>query len=236
MQLKRCLLLGRNAMTNLENMLKNRDISLPPKVRLVKDMIFPVVMYACESWTVKWVPNNWYFWTMVLENTVESPLDCMEIQPVNPKGNQAWILTGRTDAEAETPIFWLLAEKNHPFEKTLMLGKIESRRRRGEWGWDSWRHYCLNGHEFEQAPFVVAGEGSLVCCGLWVAKSWTWLSDWNKLNWLETNFSSLDSSVHRILQARMLMWVAIPLSKESSWSLNYYFSMYIMGDPAQNSW
>ena len=102
-EIKRCLLLGRKVMTNLDSILKSRDVTLPTKVRLVKAMVFPVVMYGCESWTIKkrWVPKNWCFWTLVLEKTLESPLDCREIEPVHPKGNQSWILIGRTDAEAE---------------------------------------------------------------------------------------------------------------------------------------
>ena len=80
-----------------------------------------------ESWVLK----NWCFWTVVLEKTLESPLDCKEIQPVHPKGNQSWIFFGRTDAEAETPYFGHLMWRTDSFEKTLMLGKIEGRRRRG---------------------------------------------------------------------------------------------------------
>ena len=80
-----------------------------------------------------WVPKNWYFWTVVLEKILESPLDGKEIQPVNPKGNQSWIFIGRTDAEAETPILWPPdVWRTDSFEKTLMLGKIEGRRRRGQ--------------------------------------------------------------------------------------------------------
>ena len=78
-----------------------------------------------------WAPKNWCFWTVVLEKTLESPLDCKEIQPVHPKGNQSWIFIGRTDAEEETPILWPPDAKNWLIWKTLMLGKIEGRRRRG---------------------------------------------------------------------------------------------------------
>ena len=78
-----------------------------------------------------WAPKNWCFWTVVLEKTLESPLDCKEIQSVHPKGNQFWIFIGRTDAEAETPILWPPDRRTVSFEKTLMLGKIEGRRRRG---------------------------------------------------------------------------------------------------------
>ena len=107
-EIKRQLLLGRKTMTNLDSILKSRVITLPTKVCLVKAMVSPVVMYGCESWTVKesWAQNNWCFWTVVLEKTLESPLDCKEIQPVNPKGNQSWIFIGRTDAKADTPILW----------------------------------------------------------------------------------------------------------------------------------
>ena len=79
----------------------------------------------------RWAPNNWSFWTLVLEKTLESPLDCKEIQPVNPKGNQSWIFTGRTDAEAEASYFGHLMWRTDSLEKTLMLGKIEGGRRRG---------------------------------------------------------------------------------------------------------
>ena len=89
MKLRR-LLLGRKLMTNLDSMLKSTDITWPAKVHLVKAMVFPVVMYRCESWTTEksWVPKNWCFWTVVLEKTLESPLDYKEIQPVHSKGDQ----------------------------------------------------------------------------------------------------------------------------------------------------
>ena len=98
----------RTVMTNLDSILKGRDITLSTKIHLVKAMVFPVVMYGCESWTYKesWMPKNWCFWTVVLEKTLESPLDCKEIQPVHPKGDQSWVFIGRTDVEAETPILW----------------------------------------------------------------------------------------------------------------------------------
>ena len=102
-EIKRRLLLGRKAMTNLDSILKSRDITLPTKVCIVKATVFPVVMYKCESWTVK-KTECWCFQTVVLEETLDSPLDCKEIKPVNPKGNQLWLFIGRTDAEAEAPI------------------------------------------------------------------------------------------------------------------------------------
>ena len=107
-EIKRRLLLGRKVMTNLESILKSKDISLPTKVCPVKAMVFPVVMYGCEGWTIKKAEhqriNAFKLWCV--EKTLESPLDCKEIQPVLPKGDQSWVFIGRTDSEAETPILW----------------------------------------------------------------------------------------------------------------------------------
>ena len=102
------------------------------KVCIIKAVVFPVVMYGCESWTIKKAEHwriNWCFWTVGLEKTLESPLDCKEIQPVHPKGNQSWIFIGRTDDEAEAPILWPPMWRADSLEKTLMLKKIEGRRR-----------------------------------------------------------------------------------------------------------
>ena len=94
-------------MTNLDSILKSKDITLPTKVHLVKAMVFPVVMYGCENWTVKKAEcQRVDDFQLVLEKTLESPLDCKEIQPLHPKGDQSWVFIGRTDAEAETPILW----------------------------------------------------------------------------------------------------------------------------------
>ena len=94
-------------MTNLDSILKSRDITLPTKVHLVKAMVFPVVMYGCESWTIKKAERRridaFELWSW---RRLESPLDCKETQPVHPKGGQSWVFIGRTDAEAETPILW----------------------------------------------------------------------------------------------------------------------------------
>ena len=102
-EIKRCLLLGRQVRTHLGSMLTSRDVTWPTKVCLVKAMVFPVVMYGCESWTVKKAEcqridaSELWCWRRLL-----SPLDCKEIQPVHPKGDQSWVFIGRTDAEAET--------------------------------------------------------------------------------------------------------------------------------------
>ena len=107
-EIKRRPLLGRKVMTNLDSILKHRDITLPTKVCLVKAMVFPVVMYGCESWTTKKAEHQridafeLWWWRRLLK----SPLDCKEIQPVHSKGDQSWVFTRRTDVEAETPILW----------------------------------------------------------------------------------------------------------------------------------
>ena len=95
-------------MTNLDSILKSRDISLSTKVHLVKAMVFPAFVYGCESWTVKIAEHRKIsaFELWWLEKTLESPLDCKEIQPVHPKADQAWVFIGRTDFEAETPVLW----------------------------------------------------------------------------------------------------------------------------------
>ena len=105
-EIKRRLLLGWKVMTNPDSILKSRDITLPTKVRLVKAMVFLRVIYGCESWTIKKAERQ-RIDAIVLEKTLESSLDCKEIQPVNPKGNQSGIFIGRTDVEAETPKLWL---------------------------------------------------------------------------------------------------------------------------------
>ena len=103
---------------------------------------------------------------MVLEKTLESPLDCKEIQPVHPKGDQSWVFIGRTDGEAETPILWSPDVKSFSFEKTLMLGKIEGRRRRGRQRM-RWLDGITNGHGFGWTPGVGDGQGGLACCSSW---------------------------------------------------------------------
>ena len=109
-EIKRLLLLGRKVMTNLDSILKSRDIILPTKICLVKAMIFPVVMYGCESWTIKKAEarriDAFELWCW--RRLLKSPLDCKEIQPVHPKGDQSWVFIGRTDAKAEIPVLWPL--------------------------------------------------------------------------------------------------------------------------------
>ena len=130
-----------------------------------------------------WVPKNWCFWTVVLEKILESPLDFMEIQPVHPKGNQSWIFTGRTDAEAETPVFWPLDLKNWLTGKDPDAGKDWRQEEKGMTvgevvGWHHWH----NGHELEEALGVGDGQGSRVCCSPWGRKEW---DKTERLNWAE---------------------------------------------------
>ena len=131
-----------------------------------------------ESWELK----NWCFWTVVLDKTLESPLECKEIQPVNPKGNQSWIFIRRTDAEAETPILWPPDAKNRLIGKDPDAGKDWRQEEKGstEDEMVGWHHQHV-GHEFEWALGVGDGQGGLVCFSLGIAKSWTLLSDWTEL-------------------------------------------------------
>ena len=124
-------------MTNLDSILKSKDITLPAKVHLVKAMVFPVVMWELD-YKESWAPKNWCFWTTVLEKTLESPLDSKEIQPVYPKGNKSWIFIGRTDAKAETPIFWPPDAKNILTGKDADVPKDWRQEEKGTTEWDGW--------------------------------------------------------------------------------------------------
>ena len=175
------------------------------KVCLVKAMVFPVVMHGCESWMdykESWALKNWCFWTVVLEKTLESPLDCKEIKLVNPKGNQSQIFIGRTDAEAEAPILWSPDAKNWLIGKDLDAGKDWRQKKKGATedemvGW----HHWLNGHEFEQATGVSDGQGSLACCSPWGHKA-SDMTEW--LNW--TKLRAL-FFIHRRLSSRCVLMV-----------------------------
>ena len=152
-EIKRHLLLGRKAMTNLDSILKSRDVVLPKKVRLVKAMVFPVVMYGCESWTIKkaehWRIDAFELWCCRRLLDCRRSLDCKEIQPVHSKGNHLWMSIGRTDAKAETPILW------PPDVKSWLIWKVPDDRkywRQKEKGTTEdamvgW-HHQFNGHEF----------------------------------------------------------------------------------------
>ena len=171
-------------MTNLDNILQSRDITLFTEVHLVKAMVFSVVMYGYETWTTILRLNAKELMLLsygVGEDSWES-LDCKEIKPVHPKGNQSWIFIGRTDAEAEAPILWPPDVKNWLIWKDPDAEKDWGQEEKGTTedemvGWD----HRLNGREFEQALGVGDGQGSLACCSPWGCKE----SDTTeRLNWL----------------------------------------------------
>ena len=161
------MLLGRTYMTNLDSLLKSRDIAVPIKIHIFKTMLFPSnheLMWDLDH-EQGWALKNWCFWTVVLEKTLESPLYSNEIKPVNAKGNQSWIFIGRTDVKAEGPILWPPDMQNWLIGKDPEDGKDwrQEEKRTTEEEMVGW-HHQLNGHEFEQALGVGDGQGSLECC------------------------------------------------------------------------
>ena len=187
-EIKRLVLLGRKVMTNLDSIFKSRDITLSTKVRLVKAMVFfsgHVWMWELD-YKESWVPKNWCFWTVVLEKTLESPLDSKDIESVPPKGDQSWVFTGRTDAEAETPILWPPDAKSWLIWKDLDAGK--------DWGQEEKGmtedemvgcHHRLNERGFGWTPEVGDGQGGLMCCSSWSHKEsdMTEQLNWTELRW-----------------------------------------------------
>ena len=142
-------------------------------------------MYGCESWTIKKADRrkNWCFWTVVLEKTLESPLDCKEIQPVHPKGDQSWMFIGRTDVEAETPVFWPPDVKSRLIWKDPDAGKDWRQEEKGMTEDEMvGQHHQLNRHEFEQALGVGDGQRGLTCCNSWGRRE---LDTTDRLNWTE---------------------------------------------------
>ena len=169
--IKRHLLLGRKVITNLDSILKSRDITLQKKVHLSQSYGF----FSSHVWMweldhkERCVLKNWCFWTVVLGKTLEDPLNCKEIKPVNPKGNQSWIFIGRTDEEVETPILWTSDAKSWLSRKDPDAGKDWRQEKRTEDELVGW-HHRLNGHEFEQARGDGEGQGSLACYSSWICK------------------------------------------------------------------
>ena len=186
-EIKRCLFFGRKVMTNIDSIVKKQRHYFANKGPSSQGYSFSsghVWMWELD-WEEGWAPKNWCFWTVVLEKTLESPLDCKEIQPVHSKGDQSWVFTGRTDAKAETPMLW------PPHAKSWLIGK-DSDAGRG-WGQEEkgmtedeiagW-HHQLDGHEFEWTPGVGDGQGGLACCDSWGCKE----SDTTvRLIWTELN-------------------------------------------------
>ena len=162
-------------MTNLDSILKTRDITLPTKVRLVKAMVFPVVIWMweldCEE---SWVPKNWCFWTVVLEKTLESPLDCKET--ISGCSLEGLML------KLKLQYFGHLMQRVDSLEKSLMLGGIGAGEEGDDRGWDSWWHHWLNAHEFEWTLGVGYGQGDLTCCGS-CGRTESDTTEW--LNWTE---------------------------------------------------
>ena len=150
-EIKRCLLLGRKAMTNLDSILKSR-LYFANKGPSGQSYGFYSSHVWMWEWDYKesWALKNWWFWTVVLDKTVESPLDCKEIQVVHPRGNQSWIFIGRTDAEADTPILWPLDVKNWLIGKDPDAGKDwRQKEKRTTEVEMAGGHHWLNGHEFD---------------------------------------------------------------------------------------
>ena len=177
-------------MTNLGSILKSRNITLPTKVCLVKAMVFPSHVWMWElDYKESWAQKNWCLWTVVLEKTLESPLDCKEIQPAHPKGNQSWVFIGRTDVEVEIPILW------PPHAKSWLIGKDSDAGR--DWGQEEkgttedemvWRHHQFNGHGFGWTLGFGDGQRGLAFCGSWDCKE----SDTTEqLNWTEIKLNML---------------------------------------------
>ena len=176
-----------NPIISVDSILKSRDIILSTKLRLVKAMVFSsghVWVWELD-WEESWVPRNWCFWNVVLERTLESPLDCKEIQRVHSEGDQVWVFFGRNAAKGETPVLW------PPHEKSWLIGKDSDVGR--DWGQEEkgttedemagWHHW-LDGHEFVWTPGVGDGQGDLACCDSWGHKE-SDKTEW--LNWTELN-------------------------------------------------
>ena len=183
-EIKRCLLLGRKAMTNLDSILKSRDITLLTKLCLVKAVVFPLVMYGCESWTIKkiecWKIDAFELWCW--RRLLRVPWTPRRSNQLILKEINSLILIGRTDAEAETSILWKRDTKNWLVGKDPDAGK-DWRQEKGTTEDERVRwHHQLEGHEFGQAPGVGNGQGSLACCSPW---GHTELETTEWLNWTD---------------------------------------------------
>ena len=215
-EIKRPLLLGRKAMTNLESILKSRDITLQTKVHLVSQgysfSSSQVWMWELD-YKESWVQKNWCFWTVVLEKTLESPRECHEIKPVTPKGNQPWIFIGRTDDEAEAPIFWL------PNAKNWLLGKDPDAGR--DWKWDDgWVASPTRWTWVWAAIAVGNGQGDLACYSPWGCKELE-TTEW--LNWTELPEGNHVSVSLLLDEESSIFFLTIMWENESQLTLKYQF-------------
>ena len=161
-------------MVNPDSILKSRDITLPTNIHLVKAIVSPVShvwMWELE-YKESWVLKNCCFWTVVLEKTLESPLDCKEIQPVHPKENQSWVCIGRADVEAETPVFWPADVNSWLIGKDPNAGKDggQKGKKASEDEMNGWHHW-FDGHELGQTSGDAEGQRGLACCSPWVTES-----------------------------------------------------------------
>ena len=191
-EIKRHLLLGRKVLTNLDSILKSRDITLPTKIHLVKTsspQFFHIHVWMWElDYKESWVLKNWCSWTVVWDKTLASPLNSKKIQPVHPKGDQSWVFIGGTDVEAETPMLWPPDAESWLIWKGPDAGKDWGQEEKGTTedemvGW----HHRLNGHGFGWTPGFGDGQGGLVCCDSWCRKEsdTTERLNWTELNWTE---------------------------------------------------
>ena len=181
MKLKDAFSLEEEAMTNLDSTLKSRDITLSTKVHLVKALVFPVIMYECESWTLTkaehWKTDAFELWCW------RRPFDYRENQSVHPRQNLSWIFIGRTDAEAETLILWPPNAKNWLIGKDPDAGKDWRREEKGTKRMKSLDGITDTMEMFELAPVVGDGQGNLVCCSLWGRKESDNTEWWTELSW-----------------------------------------------------
>ena len=223
-KIKRLFLLGRNYMRNLDSVLKSRDTMFPTKVHVVKVMVFPVVMYGCDlDHKESWAPKNLCFWTVVLKKSLESPLDCKEIKPVNPKGDQPWIFFERTDAEAEALILWPPAVKKLTHWKwPWCCGRLRAGGEGGNRGWDG----CLA--SLTQWTWVWAnlgdseGQGSLACYSSWGHNQ----SDITK--WLNNNIYTYINT-HTLVQYVINKYTHVCCYfKIKGWKANAYLNCYLI--------
>ena len=168
--------------TNLESIIKSRDITLLTKVHLVKAMVFPVIMYECElDYKESWMLKNWCFWTVVLEKTLESALDCKEVKPVNHKGNQSWTFIGKTcwNWNSNTLATW--CEELTRWKRPWYWGRLKAGGEGDNRGWDGWIASLTwwTWVWVSTRSWWWTGDGMLQSMGS--QKSWTWLSDWTEL-------------------------------------------------------